>query len=183
MSSALPRWLAPLPNLVSLARAGLAVPICLLLIEASPRSIWLALGLFALAAATDYLDGALAGMLRARSTLGSHLDPLADKLLVGAPLAVIPFTQNAFMAPTSVAFVLFCAAELPKAWRRIKLLRRGRALHASTSAKWKTLAEYTGIAAIIVGLASVPWREAWQVAGSAAIMLACSYAWRTRKKI
>lgn len=172
-----------LPNLVSVARAALSVPICLLLAEGSPRSIWLALGLFVAAAASDLADGAIARALRATSVPGSHLDPLADKVLVGAPLAVVPFTQNvAFTAPAILALTVFCAAELPKAWERFRLLRQGLALHASTGAKWKTLAQYVGVAAVISGLGPVPWGDAWQAAGCGAVLLASGYAWRSRQK-
>src|SRR5262249_35935505 len=48
------------------------------------RALWL----FAAAAATDLIDGFLARYLNQRSRLGALLDPIADKMLVGAALLV-----------------------------------------------------------------------------------------------
>src|SRR5581483_3223706 len=47
---------------------------------------WLALGIFLAAAATDLLDGFLARRWRQVTTIGTLLDPIADKLLVSAAL-------------------------------------------------------------------------------------------------
>lgn len=175
--------IASLPNIVSVARAALSVPICYLLIEGSPRSIWLALGFFGLAAASDLVDGSIARAFNATSTLGSHLDPLADKILVGAPLAVIAMTANyTSFAPMVLALAIFCSVEVPMACTRVRLLLRRHALHASQNAKWKTLAEYLGLALVVVGLAPVPLREILQVAGFLTITLASGYAWRSRNK-
>ncbi len=117
------------------------------------------------------------------SILGSHIDPLADKLLVGAPLAVIAFTQAAVVAaPIAVALAVFVVAEGSMALRRMAHLRRGEALQASRSAKLKTAAEDLGVAAVIAGLASMPWGGVLQIAGSAIVLLAGGYAWRNRRK-
>src|SRR5215467_9256469 len=47
---------------------------------------WLALAIFLAAAATDLLDGFLARRWRQVTTIGTLLDPIADKLLVSAAL-------------------------------------------------------------------------------------------------
>jgi len=44
----------------------------------------LALGLFAAAASTDALDGAVARRFRQQTALGAYLDPIADKCLLNA---------------------------------------------------------------------------------------------------
>lgn len=67
------------PNLLTASRLGMAI-VLFLLIE---LELWLAcLGLFLLAAFTDWLDGYLARKLQMGSTLGRNLDPLVDKVLV-----------------------------------------------------------------------------------------------------
>ncbi|AYC32160.1 CDP-alcohol phosphatidyltransferase family protein [Pseudomonas cavernae] len=68
-----------LPNLLTLLRLALTIPIaCLLLAERHAQ----ALSLFAVAGASDALDGFLARRFGWTSRLGSILDPLADKLLL-----------------------------------------------------------------------------------------------------
>jgi CDP-diacylglycerol--glycerol-3-phosphate 3-phosphatidyltransferase len=47
---------------------------------------WLALGIFLVAAVTDLLDGYLARRWRQETTIGTLLDPIADKLLISAAL-------------------------------------------------------------------------------------------------
>ena len=72
-----------LPNLISLARLLLALPIVLLILG---QHYELALGLFVCAGLSDGLDGLLAKRYGWTSTLGGILDPLADKVLLTAVL-------------------------------------------------------------------------------------------------
>jgi len=74
-----------LPNYLTLFRIIL-VPVFFTLLLSSngghePERFW-ALAVFALAALTDALDGFFARLYNARTTLGTFLDPLADKLLL-----------------------------------------------------------------------------------------------------
>jgi cardiolipin synthase len=71
-------WLTA-PNLISFARLLLAPVVAWAI--CSGRSE-LALGLFALAAATDFLDGLLARSAGAATQVGQYLDPIADKALL-----------------------------------------------------------------------------------------------------
>lgn len=48
-----------------------------------------AAGVFALACATDWLDGYLARILQQTSALGAFLDPVADKLIVAIALVIL----------------------------------------------------------------------------------------------
>ncbi len=71
--------LATIPNLICLLRIALTVPIVILLAEGRYGQT---LVLFAVAAASDILDGYLAKTFGWTSELGKLLDPLADKLLL-----------------------------------------------------------------------------------------------------
>lgn len=78
-----------LPNLVTLLRVALAPFILAAILRGSHLA---ALELFAVAAATDAIDGFLARTLHAASASGAYLDPIADKLLLSGvyvALAVI----------------------------------------------------------------------------------------------
>jgi len=68
-----------LPNLICLARMVLVWPIAAALQGGAYRA---ALGLFAVAAVSDGLDGYLAKRFHWTSDLGKVLDPVADKLLL-----------------------------------------------------------------------------------------------------
>jgi cardiolipin synthase len=71
-------WLT-LPNLVTLARLLLAPVIVYAIVN---RRAFAALCLYALAAATDLIDGYLARHFGAATAAGAFLDPIADKLLL-----------------------------------------------------------------------------------------------------
>jgi cardiolipin synthase len=71
--------LATIPNLICLLRIALTVPIVILLAEGRYDET---LVLFAVAAASDVLDGYLAKTFGWTSELGKFLDPFADKLLL-----------------------------------------------------------------------------------------------------
>lgn len=71
--------LATIPNLICLLRIALTVPIVILLAEGRYDET---LVLFAVAAASDILDGYLAKTFGWTSELGKFLDPFADKLLL-----------------------------------------------------------------------------------------------------
>ncbi|MGH8130261.1 MAG: CDP-alcohol phosphatidyltransferase family protein [Steroidobacteraceae bacterium] len=70
---------ATVPNLICVLRIALTVPIVLLLVKGRYGQT---LVLFAIAAASDMLDGYLAKTFGWTSEVGKVLDPLADKLLL-----------------------------------------------------------------------------------------------------
>ena len=71
-------------NFFSFARALLAGPIVYYLAKNTPEGNWTALLLMGIAIATDFIDGFLARKLNQRSDVGRIIDPLADKIGVGA---------------------------------------------------------------------------------------------------
>jgi cardiolipin synthase len=75
-----------LPNLLTILRI-LLVPVFinLLIYELYPS----ALGVFLLASFTDSLDGIIARAANQRTTLGTYLDPMADKFLLTAAFVTL----------------------------------------------------------------------------------------------
>lgn len=78
-----------LPNLLTLLRIVL-IPVFALLFYLPVSWSHIAVAfIFALAAATDWLDGYLARRLGMTSAFGAFLDPVADKLMIGVALVLI----------------------------------------------------------------------------------------------
>ena len=81
---AVPWWVRP--NHVTVLRLVL-VPIVFLLLRAGHTGLGMAL--FVVGACTDFIDGAMARTRDQITGLGINLDPVADKLLVGAVLLAL----------------------------------------------------------------------------------------------
>ncbi len=78
-----------LPTWITLSRL-VGIPFLLYLMQSTALSMrWWAVVLFAVIAATDWLDGYLARRLNQVTDLGKFLDPLVDKLMVMAPLLAL----------------------------------------------------------------------------------------------
>jgi CDP-diacylglycerol--glycerol-3-phosphate 3-phosphatidyltransferase len=78
-----------LPNQLTAARFLLGI-VLFVLIEVRDLWVWCSV-VFAVAAATDWLDGYLARKLQLGSTLGRNLDPLVDKVVIcGAYIFLLP---------------------------------------------------------------------------------------------
>lgn len=71
-------------NLLSLSRIFLAIPIIYFLYQNSPASNLMAVFFMLLAGLTDWLDGYFSRRFHEQSDFGRVIDPLADKVVVGA---------------------------------------------------------------------------------------------------
>jgi cardiolipin synthase len=79
-------WFRQIPNVLTVLRIILIVPIAVALLH---HQLLAALGLFALAAFSDLLDGFLARRFGWQSAVGGVLDPAADKLLLATLFVVL----------------------------------------------------------------------------------------------
>jgi len=145
------------PNLLSLSRLPLGWVFWVALgPTATARNGALALGVMGLAAGTDVLDGYLARRrgVDAAGT-GSWLDPICDKLFVGAVLGALHFERG---VPLSLLAIIVARelAQLPIAlfYRLFPTLRSWLRydFRASPLGKAATIAQFVAIAAVIAGL-------------------------------
>ena len=140
------------PNLLTLGRV-LAVP-ALVAAFYIPGDLgkWTTCVIFSLAAITDFLDGYLARSWSMQSAFGRMLDPIADKLLVGAAiLMLVHFDQ----APILPSLVILCREIIVSGLREfLAELRVG--LPVSRLAKWKTAVQMTALGFLLAG-AAAPW--------------------------
>ncbi len=139
-----------LPTWITVSRL-LAVPILLYgLQQPTSDTRWFLLGIFLLAAGTDWLDGYLARRLNQVTELGKFLDPLVDKFLVLAPLlALIELGQ----VPAWGVFLVL-ARELAIAGWRVNPTLQGRSdiQGANFWGKLKTVSQIGAIALLIAPL-------------------------------
>ncbi len=124
-------------NVITVARILLVPVFVALLFVHVPHGDVLAIAVFAVAAATDKLDGYLARSRNSVTVLGQFLDPLADKLLVIAALISLVALDR---LPAWVAMVII-ARELAVSALRIAAIAQGVSIPADTLGKWKTTAQ------------------------------------------
>ncbi len=140
-----------LPDQLTVARAA-SVPLVVLLYawELPNNEAW-ATALFCVAMATDWFDGRIARRRGTTSSLGSLLDPIADKVLVLAVLVVL--IEDSIWPGWMVAAIV--ARELAVSGLRLAAMERGVVIAARDLGKLKTWAQ--AIAAAIGGFAAAGW--------------------------
>jgi CDP-diacylglycerol---glycerol-3-phosphate 3-phosphatidyltransferase len=139
-----------LPNGITMARIAL-IPVFVVLAygESSAAAVG-AFFVFGIASGSDMIDGYLARRWNIESRLGKFLDPLADKLLVGAALVVL---VDAHDFPLWAALVI-AIREVAVQILRIQVVRTGADLPASPAAKAKTFSQLG-----MVGWWLLPWSD------------------------
>ncbi len=159
-----------LPTWITVSRLG-AIPLLLYgLHQPTESSRWWTLGIFLLAAGTDWLDGYLARKLNQVTELGKFLDPLVDKLLVMAPLmALVELGQ----APAWGVFLILARELTIAGWRVNPSLQGSTAISgANLWGKVKTVVQIAAIAVLIA-----PLGAAWLLAGQILFWSAVLLTW------
>ena len=82
------------PNVLSIFRILLISPIIYFLLQGGRANVTTAIVLIFLGALTDFFDGIIARKFNQMSEVGKILDPLADKLGVGAVIIVLVFYRD-----------------------------------------------------------------------------------------
>jgi CDP-diacylglycerol--glycerol-3-phosphate 3-phosphatidyltransferase len=156
-----------LPDQLTVARIA-AVPIVVVLFAWDfPNHAYWATAVFAVAMATDQIDGWLARRRGVTSALGKLLDPVADKVLV---LATFVMLVGEGVAPAWMV-ALIVAREILVSGLRLAAIERGVVLGARDLGRWKTWAQ--ALAATIAGLAAAGvWSEdvAWWAVFAAVVV-------------
>jgi len=138
------------PNSITVARVFLVqLFVALSYQDSTTAAVW-AFVVFLVASISDFVDGYLARRHGTESRLGQFLDPLADKLLVGAALVVLVDTRD---FPLWAALVIG-AREIAVQILRTGVVQRGGTLPASSAAKLKTMLQI-----VMVGWWLLPWKE------------------------
>jgi cardiolipin synthase len=145
-----------LPNLITIGRIVAIPVICLLIVLGGPAAGIAAFLLYVAAAASDWVDGYLARKLNMGSALGRMLDPIADKLLVGALLIVMAFTRD-LDALDLIPAVAIMMREILVSGLREHLGPRNITVHVTPLAKWKTTVQLVALGLVMLeGLLPLP---------------------------
>lgn len=154
------RWL---PNLLTLSRI-LAVPLLVALLwPAEQGREWrigylAAFALYCLMGITDYFDGYLARAQGTVSKLGVFLDPIADKIMVGAVILMLCATRD-INGVHIIAAMVILLREIAVSGLREFLAGLKVSVPVSQLAKWKTAFQLIALGALILagGVPQWPW--------------------------
>ncbi|MEK1939088.1 MAG: CDP-diacylglycerol--glycerol-3-phosphate 3-phosphatidyltransferase [Pseudomonas sp.] len=158
-----------IPNLLTVLRV-LLIPIFLLLFYLPFSWSYLAASsVFAVAAATDWLDGYLARRWEQSTPFGAFLDPVADKLMVAVALVVLVEEHHTIWLTLPAAIII--GREIVISALREWMAELGARAHVAVSnlGKWKTAAQ---MLALVILLASPPSETVRVLLGFGLLMIA-----------
>ena len=136
------------PNLITIARILAIIPIVALVMNGDIILRLVALIIYVIAAASDWLDGYLARAWNQYSPLGRMLDPIADKLLVGILIAALAwdgsFSGWDMIPACAILFREFFIPGLREFLGNTQIV-----LPVSWLAKWKTTIQLVALAVVL----------------------------------
>jgi CDP-diacylglycerol--glycerol-3-phosphate 3-phosphatidyltransferase len=145
-----------LPNLLTLARIALTPVFVAAFWLDMPVGRWVVLGIFLVAAITDYADGWVARRRNVESRLGQMLDPIADKLLIASALVMLVYMDD-IRGWVIIPALIILAREILVSGMREFLATISVQVPVSSISKMKTVFQVVAIAMLIVAPAVPEW--------------------------
>lgn len=149
-----------LPNKLTILRIFMIpVFVAVFYLTVIPYNFIISAGIFALAAATDFLDGYIARKYNLVTSFGKFLDPIADKVLVSTALIVMlcPPTGIAIVPwHASILVAIILARELIVSGFRLVAAGKSIVIAADKSGKIKTFLTDVTIVVMLVGAQITP---------------------------
>ncbi|MBI1956103.1 MAG: CDP-diacylglycerol--glycerol-3-phosphate 3-phosphatidyltransferase, partial [Acidobacteria bacterium] len=136
-----------LPNSLTIARLFLIPLLVVVLLTRFPNKEFIAVAIFLAASFTDWADGYVARRRREVTTLGTWLDPVADKLLVASVFIAL---VEMGLAPAWMVVILV-GRELAVTGLRNVALAKGFSIHVSEMGKAKMATQVFAITSLILG--------------------------------
>ncbi|WAH56711.1 CDP-diacylglycerol--glycerol-3-phosphate 3-phosphatidyltransferase [Pseudomonas silvicola] len=158
-----------IPNLLTVLRVLLIPFFILLFYLPYTWSYAAASTVFAIAAATDWLDGYLARRLEQSTPFGAFLDPVADKLMVAVALVLLVQEHHNVWLTLPAAVII--GREIVVSALREWMAEIGARAHVAVSSmgKWKTAAQ---MLALVILLANPAQIDFWVLLGYTLLMVA-----------
>ena len=153
-----------LPNLLTLSRI-FAVPLLVFLLwRPAPLDYAITFVLYCIVGLTDYFDGYVARTQGQISRLGQFLDPIADKIMVGAVLIMLISSRKANPEPEIaglhiIAALIILLREIMVSGLREFLASLQVSIPVTALAKYKTTFQLVALGALILGgaIPEQPW--------------------------
>ena len=162
-----------IPNLLTVLRVVLIPIFVILFYLPFDWSYWAASFVFAVAAATDWLDGYLARLWQQSTPFGAFLDPVADKLMVAVALVLLvaEHANNSSSILLTLAAATIIGREIVVSALREWMAELGARAQVAVSnlGKWKTAAQ---MLALIILLANPPQMTSWVILGYVLLVIA-----------
>jgi cardiolipin synthase len=159
------------PNTLTILRLAIAPMMIIAFLGFGETGRYVAMALFAVAAATDWLDGWIARKLDVTSAFGAMLDPVADKVVVLTAIALLMIdgTVSGFAYAAAGAIML---RELGVSALRARLGAALPALKVTRAAQFKTVAQMIALLLLF----AAPLAVTLHVLGLTALWLAAALA-------
>ncbi|QHI95458.1 CDP-diacylglycerol--glycerol-3-phosphate 3-phosphatidyltransferase [Aristophania vespae] len=139
-----------LPNILTFFRIVCIPLLVVLLAVQTGLSDVLALIVYFLACVTDYFDGAIARKRNQLSELGRMLDPIADKLLVGALLVALAGLGHLKFFSLYAAIIILLREIAISGLREFMATHQDK-IPSTRLAKWKTGLQMLALGFLIIG--------------------------------
>ena len=136
-----------LPNSLTIVRLFLIPLLVVVLLTRFPNKEFIAVAIFLAASFTDWADGYVARRRREVTTLGTWLDPVADKLLVASVFIAL---VEMGLAPAWMVVILV-GRELTVTGLRNVALAKGFSIYVSEMGKAKMATQVFAITSLILG--------------------------------
>jgi CDP-diacylglycerol--glycerol-3-phosphate 3-phosphatidyltransferase len=138
-----------IPNWMTVLRIAVTPIIAIMIwIDDTSYGYLVAFILFTIASITDYLDGMLARQMKIESGFGEMLDPIADKMLIGAVLLALASVQTSgwlFLVPA----LAILSREFMISGLREYLAKVSFSVPVTRLAKWKTTVQILALGTLI----------------------------------
>lgn len=146
-----------IPNLLTVLRVLLIPVFVVLFYLPFDWSYKACSAVFALAAATDFIDGYLARLWKQSTAFGAFLDPVADKLMVAVALVFLVGTHhNPWL---SIAAAIIISREILVSALREWMAELGARAQVAVSriGKWKTAAQMLSLVILLANPPQFTW--------------------------
>jgi CDP-diacylglycerol--glycerol-3-phosphate 3-phosphatidyltransferase len=140
------------PNALTSLRVAL-VPLVTVVILTTPHEWEICAAVFAIAAVTDALDGHIARARGCISRFGTFMDPIADKLLIGAALVALAAVDRAHV----LVPLVIIAREVAVTGLRLHARRHGLEISASPLGKAKMALQVAMVLSLMALTTGTTW--------------------------